>query len=209
MTVITAAAAALISAAAFMKLKDIREGDSDKGSSIVWLATALVVFLVADISAAIRMNETGVVQILSTSLIINFMFLLSVTDIRHRVIPNIYVAGVMLIRTVLILVQGISGHTLKAVFISSFAGAAAGFLILGIVSAISGKGLGGGDVKMFAAAGYFTGVYGVTDILIYTTVLCALCGLVLIVMKKCSVKDCIPMAPFAFAGTLVYTLMEV
>ncbi len=202
--IITASVTAVISAAAFLKLSIIRESDRDDNRRVLRFFVSLAVFMVCDLAAAFTVKEGGVFRILNTSVISNFIFLLAVIDFRHRVIPNLYIAGALVLRTALILVQGLAEHALLSVFVRSAVGLAAGFIILAIVSVISGKGLGAGDVKMFAVTGYFLGLYGVIDVLIYSTFFCAVCGIILIISKKCGVKDCIPMAPFAFAGMLLY-----
>lgn len=202
--IITASAVAVLSAAAFIKLSIIRENDRNDNRRALRFFVSMAVFMVCDLASAFIVKEGGMFRIINTSVISNFIFLLAVIDFRHRVIPNLYIAGALVLRTLLILVQGIAEHAILSVFVRSAVGLAAGFIILGIVAVISGKGLGAGDVKMFAVIGYFLGLYGVVDVLVYSTLFCAVCGIILIISKKCGVKDCIPMAPFAFAGMLLY-----
>jgi Flp pilus assembly protein protease CpaA len=117
-----------------------------------------------------------------------------------------YVAAALIFRTVMISAEGLAENDLLLLFVRSLAGLAAGGLVTGIAYAVSRKGIGAGDVKMFAAIGYFTGGFAVIDILVYSTLFCCVCGIVLIVFRKCKARDCLPMAPFAYAGTMLYLI---
>ena len=82
----------------------------------------------------------------------------------------------------------------------------AGGLVLGlaalVVYLLSRKGLGGGDVKFLAAAGlYLTVGPGLTAVIL-GTVLSAVTALVLMALRKLSVRDAIPLIPFLYAGIL-------
>lgn len=207
-TVLTGTAAALISAAAFTLLKDTSEEEKKHRRSILWLFLSLVVYGVTDISGAFMARRAGCGVPGTVSLLIaaNFIFLLGYIDIRHRRIPNIYVAASLVLRTVLIAAQGMCEQRTGELFLRSLAGLAAGALLTGAAWLVSGKGIGAGDIKMFAAIGYFTGGFAVVDILVYSTVFCCICGILLVIFRKCRLKDSIPMAPFAYAGTMVYLL---
>lgn len=203
--IFTGVTAAVISAALFTKFRNIKDDDSGKGNMLIWALGSLFVYLVTDIPALSVMCRNGknMYEALSFVSAANFLFLLAVIDIRHRVIPNLYVAVAFAVKTVMIIVSGCMMHSLPEMFAGSFAGMAAASVITGAAYIVSGKGIGAGDVKMFAAAGYITGGFAVTDIIMYSTFLCALCGILLVSAKKCRIRDCIPMAPFAYAGTLI------
>lgn len=207
-TVITGIAAALVSAAAFMKFRNIQDSDRTVKNKHIPAAAVFLIFAVTDTATAFVTERAGISIFGRISLVFlaNFIFLLGVIDFRHRRIPNVYVTAALAVRTVLIAAQGISEGRTADIFVRSLAGLAAGALITGLAYAVSGKGIGAGDVKMFAAIGYFSGVTGVADILVYSTVLCCICGILLIAFRKCRMKDSIPMAPFAYAGTVVYLI---
>lgn len=206
--IITGAAAALISAVLFTRFKDITESEKKRKDKGMWFVISFLVYAVTDIISVFIASGAGLGTLETVSLVsgANFIFLLGFIDIRHRRIPNLYVAVALMFRTVLISAQGICENDLSLLFLRSLAGLAAGALITGMAYAVSRKGIGAGDVKMFAAIGYFTGGLAVVDILVYSTVFCCLCGIVLIVFRKCKTSDCIPMAPFAYAGTMLYLI---
>ena len=81
-----------------------------------------------------------------------------------------------------------------------------GILLL-VVYLVSRKGLGGGDVKFMAVSGLYLGAADVLPALLYGAVLSALVGAVLVLLKKISMRDAIPLVPFLFAGMLFVMFM--
>lgn len=204
--ILTGSAAAAVSTALFTGFRKISDEDGRRENALMWALISFSVYLITDIAAALCMHRTGRTgyDILSFVLTANFLFLLSVTDIRYRRIPNVYILAAFAVKTVMIVIWGVAEHDFSGLFVNSLAGVISGALLTGIVYVISGKGIGAGDVKMFAAVGYMAGAAAALDILVYSTVLCALCGIILVAVKKCRLKDFIPMAPFVYAGMLVY-----
>ena len=136
-------------------------------------------------------------------LIIVFGYVAAVLDLKMKRIPNSLVMAMLAI-WVFIMTPALFIDTGAAVRLLK--NAALGFAIGGglflLVYIISHKGLGGGDVKFIAAAGLYLGFNGVIQTILFGTVLAALTGLALILLKKIGRKDSIPLAPFLFAGIL-------
>lgn len=206
--IITGGALALISAVLFALFSPVTEKEKQKKDGRKRFLLALPVYIVTDIiSAFIALrNYVSLPETISLILTANFIFLLGAIDLKHRRIPNLYVGAAVIFRTVFIIVQGIAEYDLAGIFFRSVIGLAAGGIITGLAYVISRKGIGSGDVKMFAVIGYFAGEVAVIDILVYSTLFCCICGIVLLVTKKCGKKDSIPMAPFAYAGTMLYII---
>lgn len=207
--IVTGILMAVVSAFGFMYLKDIKETDKNINTRGKWFAFSLLVYTAVDVVTAVILSrhDCGIISVISTLILLNAMFLLAVIDFRHKMIPNKYISGLVIIRAVLIVCEGIVKNDFIEILIGSLIGMLIGFMILGITALVSGKNLGGGDVKMYAVIGFFTGGSAVLDVLIYSSVICALTGLLLVVMKKCSMKSLVPMAPFAFVGTVLYVLL--
>ncbi|WP_049962929.1 A24 family peptidase [Ruminococcus sp. HUN007] len=206
--IITGGALALVSAVLFALFSPVTEKEKQKKDGRKRFLLSLPVYIITDIISAFIARGAGVNLPEAVSLILaaNFIFLLGAIDLKHRRIPNAYVGAALVFRTVFIFAQGIAEHDLASVTICSICGFAAGGLITGLAYVISHKGIGSGDVKMFAVIGYFAGGVAVIDILVYSTLFCCICGIVLLVTKKCGKKDSIPMAPFAYAGTMLYII---
>ncbi len=73
---------------------------------------------------------------------------------------------------------------------------------------ISRQGLGGGDVKFMAIAGLYLGYQSVVPAMLYGSILAAMYAGVMMLFKKISRKDTIPMAPFLYAGMVVAVLFS-
>lgn len=117
-------------------------------------------------------------------------------DAEHRIIPNRLVLWMVAGAVVLVPLAG------NVRIISAVAGAVAvgGFLLL--LSALTGGGIGGGDIKFAAAAGLYLGLPGVMFGLFLGSVLGAFYGLALILVKKKSRKEPLPFGPFLSLGFL-------
>ncbi|MBQ1281695.1 MAG: hypothetical protein IIY16_05580, partial [Oscillospiraceae bacterium] len=87
----------------------------------------------------------------------------------------------------------------------------AGALIAGAVFflcyLISGRQLGGGDVKLSLVMGlYLTGAR-VMGAVTYGVVLCCIYTVINLLLKRISMKDGIPLVPFLYLGTLLVLLI--
>jgi len=140
--------------------------------------------------------------------IISAGYIAMLFDIRQRRIPNELVLS-MLAGWLLLIVLKMVFDTQAGILIllDSALGAVIGGGGFFIVYIISRKGLGGGDVKFMAAAGLYLGLGGTIPAILYGTVLAALTGLILILLKKITRKDAIPLAPFLFIGIMITVFM--
>jgi Flp pilus assembly protein protease CpaA len=152
----------------------------------------------------IHVGQTDLYIMLWCELIIVFGYIAAVQDITAKKIPNSLVLA-MLGAWVLTMAPKILLDTDMAVMLLK--DAALGFVIGGglflLVYLISRKGLGGGDVKYMAATGLYIGFSGVVSAMLYGTILVALTGLTLLLLKKIGRKDSIPLAPFLYIGILI------
>lgn len=128
----------------------------------------------------------------------------SLTDLLERRVPNRLVlalaAAWLLILSPLALYDPASA---VAIALNGLIGLVMDGVVMLAVYLASRKGLGGGDVKLMCAAGLYLGYDGALSVLLYGSVLAALAALVLILAKKMTVKDAIPLAPFLYAGILL------
>ncbi|MCL2226600.1 MAG: A24 family peptidase [Oscillospiraceae bacterium] len=142
-------------------------------------------------------------------LLIAFGYFAAVLDLKARKVPNMLVLA-MLAAWLLTMTSKLLFDTGPAVALLS--DSALGFAIGGgmflLVYVLSRKGLGGGDVKFMAASGLFLGLGGTISSIFIGTVLAALVGLGLILLKRIGRKDPIPLVPFLYAGILVTVFMQ-
>lgn len=128
----------------------------------------------------------------------------AVTDLRRQRVDNRLVAALgiawVLILAPLVLVDPEGALTMGGTGLAGFLLAGA---VLLLVYFVSRKGLGGGDVKLMTVAGLYLGYDGALSALLYGSVLAALSALVLILGKKMTAKDTIPLVPFLYVGILL------
>jgi leader peptidase (prepilin peptidase)/N-methyltransferase len=176
-----------------MNLKDRKTAMYFSGSVII-LFVWLVMFI----------GELSVFSLIKSALLIILSYIAMIFDITTKKIPNglvlIMIAGWLVLMTSMMLYDIENGIIL---FMDSIYGLLIGGGLFLLVYLISRKGLGGGDVKFMAAAGLYLGFSETVPAILYGTVLAALVGLVLILLKKIGRKDTMPLAPFLFAGIMI------
>jgi len=176
-----------------MKLKEHK--------TAMYLAGIMVIMLVWLIVIA---SELPAFSIIRSSLLIILSYAAMVFDINTKRIPNALVlamiAGWLLLVIPMIFIDMENGLNILT---DSIYGLLVGGGLFLLVYLISRRGLGGGDVKFMAAAGLYLGFSETIPAILYGTVLAALTGLVLIILKKIGRKDTMPLAPFLFAGIII------
>ena len=157
----------------------------------------------------VRAGRTDGFILLWFTMITIFGYIAAVLDLESRRIPN-GLNLAMLFAWLTTITPKLLFDTDRAVALlwESALGAAIGGGLFLLVYVISRKGLGGGDVKFIAAAGLYLGLGGVIPAMLYGTILAALTGVVLILLKKIGRKDSIPLAPFLYIGILLTVFLS-
>jgi len=164
------------------------------------IATALLI---------IQAGRAETLIVIRNEILIIFGYLAAVYDLKLRKIPNSLVLS-MLGTWVLLMALGLCFDTDTALGLlrDSVLGFVLGGGLFLITYLVSRKGLGGGYVKFMAGAGLYLGFYGVIPAIFCGTLLAALTGLVLILLKKLGRKDMVPLAPFLFIGILITVFLQ-
>lgn len=164
-------------------------------SGIPLLAVALLL---------VRWSDLDRFILLQRELLLVIGYLIAVKDARDKSVPNSMILALLVCWLITIFPQLAVNIE---VGLDRLVNAAIGFLIGGglflLVYLISKNGLGGGDVKLMAVAGLYLGMNGVLPAMLYGSVLAALFGLTLILLKKIGRKDTIPLVPFLYVGILI------
>lgn len=123
------------------------------------------------------------------------------TDLKSRRIPNLYILLLLAGRIVFLVLELIFTYEgTMSRLISSVAGGFVCLLFLLLMNKISRGGLGYGDIKLFAALGFLCGFYGAIYTLLFACVLCAATSAGLLLLRKKTRKDSLPMGPFVLLG---------
>ena len=137
------------------------------------------------------------------------LLLMSMADIKYMIVPDQLI--MLLVLTGLgFLPQKIAIYHRHA-FYDSLLGAAAGLAIMLIVALFSRAiykkwVLGGADIKLFAAIGFLTGLYGVLIIFVISTLLSGINLAVMLIMGRTHLKETRPMVPYIAIAFAVYFL---
>ena len=137
-------------------------------------------------------------------LLLWFLSLLSLADLSCRILPD---QLVLTLGGLGLLNLWISSDS---VFLtSSLLGALLGggiLLVLGVLGGvwIRQEAMGFGDVKLMAALGFCLGPRDILAVLTFTLLFLGTVAAALLVMGRITTKDSLPLAPFAFAATLIF-----
>ena len=161
-------------------------------------------FIIMFVWLVVAASSLSAFSLIRSALLILLSYIAMVFDINTKRIPNmlvlIMIAGWLMLMLPMIFIDTENGIKLLA---DSLYGLMIGGGLFLLVYLLSRKGLGGGDVKFMAAAGLYLGFAGTVPVILYGTVLAAVVGLVLILLKKINRKDAMPLAPFLFIGIMI------
>lgn len=85
----------------------------------------------------------------------------------------------------------------------SLLGAAAGFLFLTLIAAITHGGIGGGDIKLFAVIGFMLGVKMLAAAFFFSVLIGALYGAATVLTGRLAKRQPLPFAPAIAAGSIL------
>lgn len=126
----------------------------------------------------------------------------AVIDYKLHVIPNVFPVFLMAGKALVILYELCCTGNVKWDIISSLTGFGACFAVMIIAGTFTRGGIGKGDVKLLASIGFACGAYPVFVTLTIALLYCAVVSVLLIIIKKLSMKDSLPFGPFIFLGYL-------
>lgn len=134
-----------------------------------------------------------------TLILVAILVVISFIDLEHQIIPD----GLVIVTIVLgILNIFVSGKGPLEHVIGFFAVS----LILLLVAILSNGGMGGGDIKLMAAAGLFLGWKLILLSLVVASIVGSFISIGLLVSKKADRKSMIPFGPFLSIGILISCL---
>jgi len=170
---------------------------------LIELATGIIFLLIFifHFQAATFQNFLSIGFLLCISC---FIILIFVYDLKHFIIPDrvIYPAIVIaLIFNLLPLAAGFSEFSIFKFSILSALGAAIFFLIIVLIS--RGRWMGIGDIKLAFLMGLFLGWPNILVALFLAFFIGAVIGIILMFLKKKTLKSEIPFGPFLVTGTFL------
>lgn len=176
-----------------------------------WLNT--LVYLAALVPLALvlllRWNADTPQKLLLKAALSLLGYLAALGDLKSRRVANELVL-LMLSVWVIILVPQLFIQTQLALklLLDGLIGALLSGVLFLLVYLVSRRGLGGGDVKLMTVSGLYLGASASLAAMLCGSVLAALTGIVLLIVRKIGRKDTIPLVPFLYAGMLLSMLVQ-
>ncbi len=169
--------------------------------SNIFIAGSILIFAIC--MSDFYPHEVGLVTSIKFLLLLSVLYLMAIIDFREKIIPNELVLFLIAFRLLLIPFESYY-LTFSKVFPPSLFGLLIGGGLIFLAMILSKNSIGAGDAKMFAVLGFYIGGLGIVAVLFYTFVFSAITSILLILVRRLSLKDTIPLAPFTLLGTLVY-----
>lgn len=136
--------------------------------------------------------EFLIAAVLITSLIISAFIDLKYQVIPDKVVLTTFIMGLLL--NILINKENILYHLM---------GFALGGGTIFLIVVLSRGGMGGGDIKLFAAVGIFLGFRLTALALLLSFILGSFAGIVLVLLKRKKINDAIPFGPFIALASVI------
>jgi len=131
------------------------------------------------------------------------LIVISFIDFDHQIIPHVLTLGGIPVFAVLAVL--FMGLTVIDSFLGIMIGAGVLYFVAVYYEALTGReGMGGGDVNLLAMLGAFFGWKSLLSILLVSSLLGAVVGLILIFFKGRDMKYAVPFGPFLCMAALVY-----
>lgn len=126
-------------------------------------------------------------------------------DLDHMIIPDVITLNGAAIGVAVVTAGLVPGLIWKDSFVGLILGALILYLPAVAYERIRGiEGLGGGDIKLLAMIGAFTGPYGVIFVLFFASFIGSLAALAGIALKRTASSAPIPFGPFLTAAAILY-----
>lgn len=138
-----------------------------------------------------------------------FLCLVAMTDYSEKVIPNRVLLAALAVRILLLVVDIAREPSLvleQLLYMGS--GAVLMACVMFVCSIVTRKSMGAGDIKLFIVIGAYCGANSAVNILLISILLLSAISLVAILLKKATLKSCVPLAPPVFAGFWLYYMTD-
>jgi leader peptidase (prepilin peptidase)/N-methyltransferase len=134
---------------------------------------------------------------------VSLLIVISVIDYDFQIIPDILSIGGLVLGLLIAIVR--PGFQFMDAFYGVLIGGGVLFVIAyGYQLIMKREGMGGGDIKLLAMIGAFTGLKGVIFSLIGGSIIGTLVGIPLMLIKKENTKYAIPFGPFLSLAAFLY-----
>lgn len=136
-------------------------------------------------------------------------FAAAIIDLKLRIIPNIIPLTIIAVRLLLLIYEFVHDEMAIYSLLNSILGGGACLLVLLIADRISKGGIGMGDIKLVSSIGFMCGLFTVISVMVYSMLICAVVAIILVLLKKVTMRDQLPFGPFIYLGFTAMLLLEI
>lgn len=147
-------------------------------------------------------------SIVSVAVLLGLLIPASITDMKHRIIPNGYPIGIVSAGLMLMTVKIIVNRAeWKATVFYAATGLLAGAGISALCRLIVKDGIGLGDVKLLMALGLYQGILIFPQMLAISSVAALITALVVKIKDHADKSSTLPFAPFLSGGAIAAQIL--
>ena len=146
-------------------------------------------------------NAVDTFAIFRLTLLYFILAVAAIVDGEKYIIPNILVLIFLVAGVVIGLIEILYYHLGWREFLFQSLGSLFILLVFLLLMVFLSKGgLGMGDVKLYAAIAFYSGISAACIIILFSFILCAMAFIPFLLLKKIKIKDAFPMGGFIFIG---------
>ncbi len=180
-----------------------------KNLSALQIVLAVVsVILILISSFRLLSFELSLVRVIRTLIMLEFLLFAAIIDLYTKKIPNYIPVSLMGISVFFLIIEFLF---FRSEFIPSLVSCMAGsvifFIVLFLVSVVTGGGFGMGDVKLITTMTMMSGAALSVYSLTFGLIVCMFVSLLLLFTRKGKIKDEIPFGPFIFIGYVISLIL--
>ena len=167
----------------------------------IFITAGLVTGII--LGAEFLLFSYSALKIIRYLILLECMFILAWIDHQERRIPNKILLSMLIARGLILILEWVLVPSMgMPLLLSSLLGMLLGGGLFLLAYFISKKGVGMGDVKLFAVTGCYVGGGSIMPLVFFSVLISALFSIVMLILKKINLKEEIPFAPFVLAGTI-------
>ncbi len=136
-------------------------------------------------------------------LIIGILIPVFLIDMEHSIIPDGLNIAILVVSVASVLIQIYTGDKLWNDFLYHILGMLIGGGFFLFIAVVTGGAMGGGDIKIMGALGFFFGVKNILLLMFLSFVIGGLLSVILLGLKIKKRKDYIPFGPFICIAALI------
>ena len=137
------------------------------------------------------------IELLYSYALVSLLVIVTVSDLAYMIIPD---KILLFFLPLFIALQMIIPNTY---WVDSLLGGLIGFGLLFIISLLTGGGMGGGDIKLFALLGFILGVKYVVLAFFFSVIIGAVFGMIVLLIGVLKKRQPMPFGPFIAVGALL------